>query len=182
MNLVFTSVGDNTNFDNLWLGKNKTYDVYVIYYGDNDDIYKTYRTPKGFKIPKFSISKKYDLDICGPSFDKTSKISHPFTRHKPNTLLTYTNFVEVNTMLLNKNALHNLMKYMIPELIGWGIDFLAIWANGITKKNKYAIIHSVKCINPIDTMKNISCRELYKIDNSKSRSQIYYNYIKELGI
>jgi hypothetical protein len=85
-------------------------------------------------------------------------------------------------MLLNKNALHNLMKYMIPELIGWGIDFLAIWANGITKKNKYAIIHSVKCINPIDTMKNISCRELYKIDNAKSRSQIYYNYIKELGI
>ena len=41
-NLVFSSVGDNTNFDNTWLGKDREYDVFVIYYGDEEKNFKKY--------------------------------------------------------------------------------------------------------------------------------------------
>jgi hypothetical protein len=226
MNFVFTSAGDNTYFDKLWLGNNKKYDVYVIYYKDNDDIYNKYKSNKYIKhvekrkgskfqnflyfynkyfniIEKydrffildddiifnvddinkmFEISATYNLEICGPSFIHPSKISHAITKHVPGRIITYTNFVEVNTMLFSKSALINLMKYMSSELIGWGIDYIAIWANGMTFKDKYAIVHYVKCINPDDKIKNIKIRELYHIENAKKRDVIYNNYVKKIGI
>jgi len=43
-NLVFSSVGDNTNFDNIWLGSKRDYDVWVVYYGDNDENYENYKS------------------------------------------------------------------------------------------------------------------------------------------
>ena len=36
-NLLFTSAGDNTNFDELWLDEDRNYDVWVVYYGNNDE-------------------------------------------------------------------------------------------------------------------------------------------------
>lgn len=42
--LLFTSAGDNTQFYNYWLGKNRDYDVYCVYYGNNDENYKKYST------------------------------------------------------------------------------------------------------------------------------------------
>jgi hypothetical protein len=226
MNFVFTSAGDNTNFDKLWLDNNQKYDVYVIYYGDNNSVYERYRTNKHIKFIErrkgskfqnflyfykkyfniiqnyerffildddiifnvddinkmFEMSKKYNLDICGPSFVRPSKISWKVTIHKPERILTYTNFVEVNTMLFNKMALNKFMKYLSDELIGWGIDALAIWANGLSERNKYAIIHSVKCINPHDKTKKVEKRELYKIKDAKKRRSIYEKYIKKIGI
>lgn len=226
MNFVFTSAGNNTNFDKLWLGKNKKYDVYVIYYGNNDTVYNKYKSNKHIKhierrkgskfqnflyfynkypeiISKydrffildddiifnvddinkmFSISREYNLDICGPSFIPPSKLSWSITKHVENRLLTYTNFVEVNTMLFNKNALINLMKYMVPELIGWGIDIMAICANGVKKNNNYAIIHCVKCINPDDNIKGIKTRELNKILNADIRAELFKNYIKQTNL
>lgn len=226
MNFVFTSAGNNTNFDKLWLGPQQNYDVYVIYYDNNDSIYERYNKNKHIKqierrkgskfqnflyfynkypqiISKydrffildddiifnvddinkmFSISKEYNLDICGPSFIPPSKLSWNITKHVKNILLTYTNFVEVNTMLFSKYALNNLMKYMIPELICWGIDLLAIWANGINKINKYAIIHCVKCINPDNELKGINIREIDKLDRFNNRSRIFKEYIKQIKI
>lgn len=38
-NIVFTSVGGNTNWDELWLGENRNYDVWVVYYGDDDEYF-----------------------------------------------------------------------------------------------------------------------------------------------
>ena len=38
-NMVFTSAGDNTNFYNHWVDENMNYDIYVIYYENDDDIY-----------------------------------------------------------------------------------------------------------------------------------------------
>ena len=38
-NLVYTSFGDNTSFDSLWLEDNRNYDVWATYYGDNDQRY-----------------------------------------------------------------------------------------------------------------------------------------------
>lgn len=226
MNFVFTSAGDNTKFDKLWLGNNQKYDVYVIYYGDNNVFYERYKRNKHIKFIErrkgskfqnflyfynkyfniiqkyerffildddiifkvddinkmFEMSTKYKLDICGPSFVYPSKISWDITRHVPGRILTYTNFVEVNTMLFNKVTLNNFMKYLSSELIGWGIDVLAIWANGLSKKNKYAIIHCVKCVNPDDKTKKVENRELYKVKDAKNRALIYEKYIKKIGI
>ena len=93
----------------------------------------------------FSISKKYNLDICGPTFKTSSdcKISHEITKTKKKKQIRYTNFVEVNVPLFNRKALDKLMKYYDPILIGWGIDYLYIWANGLNKKDKYALIDSI---------------------------------------
>jgi hypothetical protein len=72
-NMIFTSAGDNTSFDELWLGG--SYDIYVFYYGDNEDNYQRYKSKvtyiekrKGSKFQNFSsfyrikqhFVKKYD--------------------------------------------------------------------------------------------------------------------------
>ena len=44
MNLIFTSAGDNTSFHKLWLSKDATYDVIVVYYGDDDDRFELYKS------------------------------------------------------------------------------------------------------------------------------------------
>ena len=50
-NFVFSSVGDNTNFDTLWVDDNNNknnsvsnYHVFVIYYGDNDEVFNRYKS------------------------------------------------------------------------------------------------------------------------------------------
>ena len=226
-NFVFSSVGDNTDFDTLWINEsmNMNYDVYVIYYGNDEDIYNKYKSKvkfiekrKGSKFQNFkyfydkkiniiqkynrffildddirfgvddinnmfNISREFDLDICAPSFSEGSKISHNITKHKPNTLLTYTSFVEVNTPLFNTVALNNLMKKLDYSLIGWGIDFLYILCNGVNKTNSYAIIHSITCENPQDRNKKLKCgRELTKITGCNNRAQIWKDFAKKHGL
>lgn len=224
-NFLFSSVGDNTSFDELYVGNNMNYDIYAIYYGDNEDNYNKYKSKlkfiekrKGSKFQNFKyfyetypeiinkyeyffildddiiidvtninsmfeIAKKYNLSICGPSFLDLSKISFPMTIQNPARLLTYTSFIEVNVPLFNKTALDNLMKYLDYSLIGWGIDFLMIWCNGIHKKTDYAIIHSVSCINPHDADKKDKNkgRELYLIPNSHNRENIWHEYADKIG-
>jgi hypothetical protein len=45
-NFVFSSVGDNTSFDSLWINDNMDYDIYVIYYGDDENIFTRYKKSK----------------------------------------------------------------------------------------------------------------------------------------
>ncbi len=224
-NLVFTSAGDKTNFDNLWVGNNQNYDIMVVYYGNNDNNYQKYSKKvdyilnrKGSKFQNFhyvyenhrdiidkyerffildddiifgvddinkmfDVSKKYNLDICGPTFKKAPecKISHEITVTKNKNQIRYTNFVEVNVPLFNKKALDKLMKYYDPILIGWGIDFLYIWANGVDKKQNYALIDNITCINPQDESKD-GKRELYNLKNADKRAETFMKYAKKLGI
>jgi len=215
-NMIFTSAGDIANFIKFWCcDKEQTYDIYVYYYGDNEDIYRLYESKvkyinksKGSKFQNFykfwntypeiikeydrffildddieiscedinkmfNISREYNLEICGPSFKSESKISHRITLHKLNTILSYTNFVEVNVPLFSKNALENLMKVYDPILIGWGIDFLYIWANGIDKTSSYAIIHKIQCVNPLVDLNN---RKISKLSSFNEREDIWKNY------
>ena len=103
----------------------------------------------------FKLSNEYNLEICGPSFSKESHVSHPITKHIPILILSYTNYVEVNVPLFTRSALDNLMKWYDPILIGWGIDILYIWANGLDKNKSYAIIHKIQCKNPHSKEKKI---------------------------
>jgi len=221
--MLFSSVGDNTNFDSLWINNDMKYDVYVIYYGDDENIFNKYKNTvkfiekrKGSKFQNFKyfyekyfeiinnyeyffildddividvnninnmfeIAKKYDLSICAPSFLKSSKISHAITKQKGNTILTYTNFVEVNTPLFNKKSLQNLMIFLDYSLIGFGIDYLYIWANDINKENDYAIIHSIGCANPLEVFKKDKVRELTLINSWSNRSQFWRTYANKIG-
>ena len=216
-NFLFSSVGNNTDFDSLWINENMNYDIYLIYYGNNDDIYNKYKSKvtfiekrKGSKFQNFKyfydnyiniinkydrffildddiifnvndingmfkISRQYNLDICAPSFSQKSKLSYRITLHKPKTLLSYTNFIEVNTPLFNTNALHKLMEKLDYSLIGWGIDFLYIICNGLEKKRSYAIIHKIICENPKDNTKKDG-RELYKISKCLERAEIWKQF------
>jgi len=220
--MVFSSVGDNTNFDSLWINDNMDYDIYVIYYGDDENIFTRYKSKvhyieqrKGSKFQNFKyfyeknieiinkydyffildddividvnsinnmfkIASKYNLSICGPAFLESSKHSHKILKQKKDITLVYTNFVEVNTPLFNKNSLQNLMKWLDNSLIGWGIDFLYIWANGLNKKTDYAIIHSIGCINPYEVNKKNLNRELQLIDKWSSRQKIWKEYADKI--
>jgi hypothetical protein len=129
----------------------------------------------------FKLSKEYNLEICAPSFSKDSQINHILTRHKDNVILSYTNFVEVNTPLFSRSALDNLMKFYDPILIGWGIDILYIWANGLDKTKSYAIIHKIQCKNPYDNYKRVKTRELMLIKDAEIREIIWIDYAKKIG-
>jgi hypothetical protein len=212
-NFVFSSVGDNTNFNKLWINSNtnSNYHIYIIYYGDNDEIYNEYKSNVHYiekrkaskfqnfkyfydKYPEiiekydrffildddiefgvedinkmFDISTKYDLQICGPSFTHDSKISHKITINKNNTLLTYTNFVEVNVPLFTKEALDKFINILDSNLIGYGIDIFYIWCNGVDREDAYAIVHAVTCKNPHDNEKKTKKRELEILECCKSR-------------
>ena len=223
-NFLFSSVGDNTNFDSIWNGSNMNYDIYVIYYGDNETNYNRYKSKvkfiekrQGSKFQNFKyfyekyidiinnydrffildddiiinvndinsmfdISRKYNLDICGPSFSFDSKLTYTFTRHKRKVLLTYTNFVEVGVPLFNRIALDKLMEKLTYELIGWGIDFLYIYCNGLEKKTSYAIIHKIICKNPRDKEKKNPVRELNNIKNCDQRGKIWDTFAKKNGM
>ena len=222
-NLVFTSAGDNTEFYKNWLGDNRNYDVFVVYYGDDDKNFNKYKSfadkiwrRKGSKFqnfyylyknfPKeilnynafyivdddiimstdginklFDILYKYKLSICQPSFTNDSKISHKITLQVPGNILRYTNFVEVNTPVFTKDALIKSMKYYDDSLIGWGIDYLYIWANDMNKKDKYAVIDIIPCINPKDDYKKDG-RELNKINNYETRHLSWHKLADKYGI
>uniref|UniRef100_A0A6C0KXL3 Glycosyltransferase n=1 Tax=viral metagenome TaxID=1070528 RepID=A0A6C0KXL3_9ZZZZ len=221
MNLVFTSAGDNTRFNTLWVSSEQTYDIVVYYYGDSDENYEKYKAisklclrRKGSKFQNFyqfytsypdiivhydlffildddiiisvgdinnmfRIANKYNLAICQPSFKKGSIVSHGITRHKPQIFLQYTNFVEVNTPLFSRAALDKAMTKYSPNLIGWGIDFLYIWANGFSE-TAYAVIHGVQCINPRAQEKG-GRRELYLIPLHSTRRVVWEAYADSIG-
>lgn len=220
--LVFTSAGNNTKFDELWTGKERKYDIWCVYYGENMDNYNKYKSKvdkiwkhKGSKFQNFyyiynmyknellnythffildddiimstedinkmfEISQKYNLLICQPGYAAESKISHVITKAQPNNILRYTNFVEIGVCLLSKDALIKTMNVYDPSLIGWGIDYLYIWANGLEHKNKYAVIDSITCINPFDEDKN-NKRELNLISNANKRAEIWGAYAQKIG-
>lgn len=221
-NLVFSSVGDNTNFNYLWTKKYRKYDLWVVYYGDNDKKYEDYKKSvdfiekrKGSKFQNlyhifkkyhkeimkyerffildddiiistsdintmFYMSQKYKLWICQPSFAHGSKISWQHTKNVRHAILRYTNFIEVNAPLYTRWALCRLMNYYDERLIGWGVDYLSIWSTGHMYKNTYAVIHTVKCVNPQDTEKPESKRELSKLKNWEKREQDWLGVRKKL--
>jgi hypothetical protein len=69
-NLVFTSAGNNTEFDNLWIGREQNYDIMVVYYGDEQERYDRYASKvdyilkrKGSKFQNFGFVYKNHKEI-----------------------------------------------------------------------------------------------------------------------
>jgi len=222
-NMLFSSVGDNTNFDTLWINENMEYDIYIIYYGDNDDIFNKYKNKvkyaekrKGSKFQNFkyfyntypdiinkyerffildddiiitvddinkmfNMSIKYNLKICSPSLNPKCKHSFKITCNVPDRILTYTNYVEVGYVLLTLDAIKKFIHLQDDSLIGWGIDVLYMWCNGLDDTKSYAIIHDVCCFNPYDGEKPGKIRELSLLDGWQYRAQLWKKYATKIN-
>ena len=221
---MFTSAGERSHFHTQWVGPGQEFDVFAVYYGDDDERYDQYREKatfitrrKGSKYQNFlyfyqsypeilgryrrvlvldddlefdggadainrmfALAKRHRLSICGPSFTPDGKVSWDLNAHRGGVSMAYTNFVEVNAQLFSRPALDRLMKWMTPELIGWGIDYLATWANGMDQKRSYAVIHEVKCRNPHDHDRGHQ-RELDRVPGAEQRQATWEKYAKTIG-
>jgi len=129
----------------------------------------------------FLFSEKYNLDICQPSFNSSSVISHEVTKQQKSSKGRYTNFVEVNTPLMTQKALKNLDSVYSDSLIGWGIDFLFTWINNDKQIpqflcRKFAINDEISCINPNSRSLQSEGRELLKIPRCNERQYDWENY------
>lgn len=116
----------------------------------------------------FAIRKRRRLWLLQPAFDPAGKISHPVTQQVPDTLLRYTNFVEVTCPLFKKEKLDVFMAVYDPVLVGWGVDYWFLHSLGPDINNKVAIIDAVSCINPHDDAKG-GGREIDKLQDCNSR-------------
>jgi hypothetical protein len=95
-NFVFTSAGDNTQFDSIWINNEMNYDVYVIYYGDDDNIYNKYKSKVKF-IEKRKGSKFQNFKYF---YDKYQNIINKYERF----------FIIDDDIIFNVNDINNMFK------------------------------------------------------------------------
>lgn len=88
----------------------------------------------------FNIAKEYNLSITQPSMD--GYVSHEITKPVPNSLLRYTNFVEVLAPLFNQETLFKIYDTFDLNYSSWGYDYL--WPHLLGyPQNKIAIIDDI---------------------------------------
>jgi hypothetical protein len=88
----------------------------------------------------FNIANQYQLSISQPAME--GYISHEITKPIPNSLLRYTNFVEVLAPLFNKKTLFKVYDTFNLNYSAWGYDYL--WPHLLNyPQNKIAIIDDI---------------------------------------
>lgn len=88
----------------------------------------------------FEFAKKWNLSICQPSMN--GYVSHEITKPVENSLLRYTNFVEVLAPLFNLESLLKIYSTFDENYSSWGFDYL--WSYLIeSPKDKIAIIDDI---------------------------------------
>jgi hypothetical protein len=119
----------------------ETYDAFFIL--DNDIQIGTNEINR-----LFDCLYNFDLWILQPAFSATSIVSHEVTKRIGGALLHFTNFVEMCVPLFSKLALQKFLTVYEADHAAFGVDFLYIWANGQTHKNRYAVVDEIICVNP----------------------------------
>jgi hypothetical protein len=88
----------------------------------------------------FEISKKYSLWLCQPSL--LGYASHKITLPQQNSLLRYTNFVEVMAPMMSLDTVLKLKETFDVNYSSWGLD--GIWPYLLGQpKDKVAIIDTI---------------------------------------
>lgn len=95
-NFLFSSVGDNTNFDSLWINSNMNYHIYLIYYGDNNKLYEKYKSKVQF-IEKRKGSKFQNFKYF---YDKYINIINNYERF----------FILDDDIIFNVDDINNMFK------------------------------------------------------------------------
>lgn len=70
----------------------------------------------------FDICKKYDLWLCQPSLD--GHVSYEIEKKVHDSILRFTNFVEIICPMMSLETLHKLIFYFNINESGWGLDYL----------------------------------------------------------
>jgi hypothetical protein len=92
----------------------------------------------------FVLAKKYNLWLCQPSL--LGYISHQITSPYQNSLLRYTNFVEVMAPMMNLDTVLKLKDTFDVNYSSWGLD--GVWPYLLGHpKDKIAIIDEIKMIH-----------------------------------
>ena len=92
----------------------------------------------------FEVAKQYDLYICQPAL--LGYVSHQITIPQEDSLLRYTNFVEVMAPLMNLNTTLQLKDTFDVNYSSWGLD--GLWPHLLgDPTDKVAIIDSIKMIH-----------------------------------
>lgn len=88
----------------------------------------------------FNFAKEWDLILCQPAMD--GYVSHDITKPVANSILRYTNFVEVLAPLFNLESLLKVYKTFDLNYSSWGFDYL--WPHILEyPKDKIAIIDDI---------------------------------------
>jgi hypothetical protein len=111
-----------SNYTNIWIP-------------DNDVLISTKEINK-----LFEIASQYQLSICQPSMN--GHVSHEITKPVLNSLLRYTNFVEVLAPLFSLNTLLTVYETFNLNYSSWGYDYL--WPHLLDyPQDKIAIIDDI---------------------------------------
>ena len=153
-NLLFSSVGDSSNFYNYWCDDNKNYDIYICYYGNSlDSSYKKYSNyyyeRKGSKFQNFHYFWLTDPNI--KNYEKyyivdddiiisTNEINELFQ-----ILSQYNLWILQPAFSNNSKISHEITRQQTNNYLRF-VNFIE---NGVMMFNKYAIEKSMEIYNPI---------------------------------
>lgn len=114
------------------------FDKYGYFYMPDDDI--AIDTDNIHYL--FNFMKEYNLEIGQPAISINSPFSYPHTLRKSNSILRYTNFVEIMQPCFSSEALKKVLFTFNENTSGWGIDFH--WGKIIDyRKYNMAIIDAI---------------------------------------
>ena len=157
-NLVFTSAGDNTYFYNHWIGESRNYDVWCVYYGNNNDNYDMYEKlvdkiwkRKGSKFQNFhyiytnyrELLDKYDrfFIVDDDIIMSTNDINNLFNISIKYDLWvcqpSFTECSKISAPYFNKVILGNYLRY---------VNFIEV---GVPVFSKYSIDKFMEYYDPI---------------------------------
>jgi hypothetical protein len=174
-NMIFTSVGDNSNFHNNWTGLNQNYDIYAIYYGDNEEKYNMYKKHikyierrKGSKFQNF----KYLWDKM---YDKLNKYDYFFILDDD---IIFDSYTDINRMF---DMAHKYKTWIIAPTFKTN-SFSKI-SHKITESNNKYLLRYVNFIEVnVPLFNNYAINKFMKYyDDSLIGWGIDYFYIWTLG-
>gem|GEM_PF-569125 len=90
----------------------------------------------------FELFSEFGLDLAQPALTTDSYFSLPICLQQKNSVLRFTNFVEVMIPLFSAKALKTCLPTFENSMSGWGLDF--VWAHLLgNPRHKLAIIDAV---------------------------------------
>ncbi|MBM2813850.1 MAG: hypothetical protein HW421_612 [Ignavibacteria bacterium] len=137
---------------------------YDFYYFPDDDLEISAKAINEL----FRIAGEYQLEICQPSLYPVN-ISHEITVNRHNSLLRFTNYVEIMNPCFSQKALKECLPYFNESQSGWGFEFL--WFKLLNNPiNKFAIIDAI--IAKHTRVPNSPENELYKNLSNNPKSEM----------
>lgn len=136
-------------------------DKYEYFYIPDDDILIDIENINRL----FQYMKKYKLALAQPAI-ANSYYSHPHTFKRENSILRYTNFVEIMQPCFSRRALKKLLFTFNGTKSGWGIDLH--WGTLIDhRKNSMAIIDDINSVHtrPVQSNHFEEMREYLRKNN-----------------